>query len=396
MAGLVRHISAIAARVGLVVSVAVLASACSTPLYLLRSAYEEGRILWRREPIGEVLARPEVDAETRSKLELVLAVREFARDSLGLEVGGAYGSFSEVPPGALLQVVSAAERTRLAPYEWWFPIVGRVSYKGFFSGEEALAEAKRLEARGYDTYVRGSVAFSTLGWFDDPVLSSWLRAGPVRIAGVVIHELLHRTTYLSGQTAFNESFASFVGGRGAIAFFAATRGEDAPATREARGAWRGELEESQRLAAAVRELESLYEAAARDHRPLEEVLAARRPIFAMLGDPERMNNAVVLARSAYLDRLDCFDAVYEGSGGDLRLAIERVRRASEESSDPYAALTALAGPAAAGGPAASEPGTACRGTGSQRAGAASGSAARSSRSPSGGTSPAPGNQTKSG
>ena len=144
---------------------------CS-PTYIARSGWEEARILLARQSIEGLLARPELDAQTRAKLELVLAVRKFAANDLGLDVGDAYASFSIVPPGALLQVVSAAQKTKLVPYEWWFPIVGSVDYKGYFELVDAQAEAARLDGEGYDTYVRPSVAFSTLGWFDDPVLSS--------------------------------------------------------------------------------------------------------------------------------------------------------------------------------------------------------------------------------
>jgi predicted aminopeptidase len=315
---------------------------CS-PGYVTRSAWEEARILWRREPIAELLERPGLDGETRAKLETVLAARRFARDALGLEVGGAYMSFSHVPPGALLHVVSAAERTRLEPYTWWFPIVGSVTYKGYFEPLDADEEARRLGDRGYDTYVRPSVAFSTLGWLDDPVLSSWLVSDRVRLVELVLHELLHRTTYVAGQTSFNESFANFVGHRGAIAFFAATDGNGAETTVRARSAWNAELAASERLMRAIEALRELYAAAGRESRPVDVVLAERRTVFAELGDPAVINNAVILARSAYEDRLGWFESV--GRGSDLRVAIARIADAAEErSGDPWAALQGLVPP----------------------------------------------------
>ena len=158
----------------------------------------------------------------------------------------------------MLHVVSAAERTRLEPYEWWFPIVGSVDYKGYFELADAQAEASRLSGEGYDIYVRPSVAFSTLGWFDDPVLSSWLRADPVRIAELLIHELLHRTWYVSGETAFNESLATFVGHVGAVEFFRAHDGAEAATTQRAVAAWQETLTDSRQWAAAVAELKELY------------------------------------------------------------------------------------------------------------------------------------------
>jgi predicted aminopeptidase len=317
---------------------------CS-PTYVLRSAWEEGRILLGRAPIEEVLERPEVDADVRVKLELVLEVRRFAAARLGLDVGGAYSAYSEVPPGALLHVVSAAEQTRLVPYTWWFPIVGSVTYKGFFEEADARAAAAALKEEGYDTWVRGTVAFSTLGWFDDPVLSSWMRSDEIQLADLVIHELLHRTIYVSGKTAFNESFASFVGHRGAIAFFAARDGPDADTTRRAEEAWRTAQETSRKWEDAVARLKRLYADARRERWPREKTLARRAEVFAELGPADRVNNAVILAQLAYQQHFDRFEQAFERSGGDLGKTIEWVGEVSGDSDEPFAALAdALASP----------------------------------------------------
>ncbi len=149
-------------------------SGCS-PFYVIRAAYEEGKILWRREPIPEYLEKPELGADTQDKLKLVLAVREYARDVLKLNVGGSYSSYSYVDRPDLTYILTAAPRTELRPYTWWFLIVGRVPYKGYFSKEDAATAAKELESEGYDTNIRTSAAFSTLGWFDDPLLAHLLR-----------------------------------------------------------------------------------------------------------------------------------------------------------------------------------------------------------------------------
>lgn len=363
---------------------AVLAAALSflvgcggcSPTYVLRSGWEEARILLARQSIEAALERPDLDPDTRAKLELVLAVRRFAADGLGLDVGEAYASFSIVPPGALLQVVSAAERTRLEAYTWWFPIVGDVDYKGFFELPDAEAEAERLQAEGYDTYVRPSIAFSTLGWFDDPVLSSWLRSDPVRIAELLIHELLHRTWYVSGETAFNESLASFAGHVGAIEFFRAHDGPSAPTTVRAEEAWRDALRDAALWASAVAELKSLYAISAAEERPLEQILDDRKVIFERLRRevaassaqgqaatsplptptpvpvptatpaptrrPITLNNAVILANYAYMRDLSAFDRLYVASGSDLRATIARLRQITDGADDPFAAVAAAA------------------------------------------------------
>ena len=170
-------------------------------------------------------------------------------------------------------------------------------------------EAERLEGRGYDTYVRGSVAFSTLGWLDDPVLSNWMQSSRVELAELVLHELLHRTTYLAGQTDFNESYANFVGHRGAIAYFEEVDGPEAATTIEARKHWQAQVASSGRLGSALERLRALYAQAESDGRAEADVLRDRRAIFAELGDPDKVNNAVLLSRMAYLDRLAWFDEV---------------------------------------------------------------------------------------
>jgi len=203
----------------------IILSGCS-PFYVLRAAYEEGKILWRREPIAQFLEKPDINQETQEKLKLVLAVREYARDVLKFNVGGSYASYSYVDRPDLTFILTAAPKTELIPYTWWFLIVGRVPYMGYFSKADAEEAAAELRAEGYDTNIRTSAAFSTLGWFDDPLLSHLLRYDKVTLADVVFHELFHNTLYVKGAGNFNESSANFIGHRAAIDFFRDRFGEN--------------------------------------------------------------------------------------------------------------------------------------------------------------------------
>jgi len=322
------------------------ASSCADyPRYLLRAGIEEGRILWRRRPIEELLVGP-LDDDTRRKLELTLSLRDYAVSHLGLDVGGSYRSLAEVDQRQVIHVISAAPRDSLQPYTWWFPIVGAVPYRGYFDRDDADALARDLEARGFDTYVRPSVAFSTLGWFDDPLLSNLLRLDPVRLADVVLHELSHNTIYLAGQAMFNESFANFVGQRGAIAYFA-THG-DAAAAETATARWRDSLDFSAFLGDQLGRLQEAYErgvdAAAR------EVLfdAMRRRFAARTWRSDRfsdfaaapINNAILAQRRVYVGNLDLFQRCFDRHGGDLAAAIRFVVAAARRGDDPYAAVAA--------------------------------------------------------
>ena len=194
------------------------AAGCTVP-YALRVAYEEIRILWGRQSIVQVLADDGLDDSTREKLTLVLEARAFARDVLAFDVGDNYATLARVDGDAVVHVVTAAYRDRLEAYTWRYPVVGRVPYRGFFDQSRAQRYAAELEARGLDTAVWPSAAFSTLGWFADPLLSNMLEHDPVELMTVVFHELTHVQLYVPSAAEFNESLANFVGHRAATTFF---------------------------------------------------------------------------------------------------------------------------------------------------------------------------------
>jgi predicted aminopeptidase len=341
-------------KVGLTTALmAVLFSACS-PLYVMRAAYEEGKILWRREPIADFIARPEVTSDTQEKLRLVLATRDYARDQLQFNVGGSYASYSYVDRPDLTYVVLAAPKTELKPYTWWFLIVGSVPYKGYFSKADAEAEIERLKAEGYDTNLRTSAAFSTLGWFDDPLLSHLLKYDKVLLSEIVFHELFHNTLYIKGAGAFNESSANFVGHRAAIDFFRDRFGEGSPEHRRALDLWEEEKEFGAFIDEVARELTALYgRDLARDDklRLREEVFTrskaewsrriADRPLHRFRGFGQQpLNNAVLMHYVVYLKDLDLFESLYQACGGNLRRTIEVMRDTVKEQGEPFEAVRA--------------------------------------------------------
>lgn len=322
-------------------------SACS-PLYVLRAGYEEARILWHRQPIRGLLQDDErIDAATREKLRLVLRVRGFAERELGFRVGESYTSISRLPTPPTIFVVSAAPRTRLEPYTWWFPIVGRVAYKGFFNADAAAMEARRLQAAGFDTATRTAAAFSTLGWFADPLLPRLLEYDFPTLVNVVLHELFHNTFYLAGETAFNESLANFAGHRGAIAYFTREHGAAHENARAANDAWQAELAAAEFFARARSRLDTLYAAALSDAEKLERraaVFAHIRAEFESLTGTAiadfrtgEINNAVVLQYLTYLTDLHVFERAYRQNGRNLRRTLEAIRSAAE-AAQPFDAV----------------------------------------------------------
>ncbi len=326
--------------------------------YLLRAAWAEAGILWRRTPIERVVADPRTDAATRGKLLLVLAARGFAASELGLKAGGTFTTYSTLDRDTLVLVLSAARSDRLEAYTWRYPIVGRVPYKGFFSFAEATREARKLERAGLDTYVRVANAFSTLGWFDDPLLSTVVAYDSATLAETVIHELTHSTVFARGHVDFNESFASFVGARGAEAFFR-SRGDSVRARRVAAG-WRDEVRLSRFYATLAGRLERLYATPGVNGPQMREARAgvfrlAAAELAGSLGgqletiDGRRLaarplNNAVLLARRVYATDLERFDAALAMRGGDLRVLVGDVVRAAAEGADPWTALAPVPAP----------------------------------------------------
>jgi predicted aminopeptidase len=333
------------------VAIAAILPGCS-PMYVLRAAYEEGKILWRREPIADFVDKKDLQVDTQEKLKLVLAVRKYARDVLKFNVGGSYASYSRVDRPDLTYIVMAAPETELRPYTWWFFIVGNVPYKGFFSRDEAEAEIARLKAQGYDTTLRTSAAFSTLGWFDDPLLSHLLRYDKAILTEIVFHELFHNTLYIKGAGAFNESSANFVGHRAAIDFFRARFGASSQEYARAVQIWNDEREFGHFIAEVAQTLRDLYsrkisrEAKIRlreqvFERSKEEWQRriADRPNHSFRGFGQRpLNNAVLMHYLVYLKDLDMYESLYDACGQDLGRTIDTLRKAVDKRSEPFEAV----------------------------------------------------------
>jgi len=346
-----------AALIVLVIAVILLLS--PTGCYLSRGAWEEGKILARRKPIVEIVRDPRVNPATRRKLQIVLAARQYAKDSIRLRAKESFTTYSPLDKDTLVLVLSAAYRDRLEPYTWWFPIVGRVPYKGYFDFSTARRDAERFYREGYDVSLRPSDAFSTLGWFNDPLLSTSLRRDSLDLVNTVIHELTHNTFYAPSSVAFNESFASFVGARGAAAFFR-SRGQPLAAAKVDAG-WEDEKMLGVFWSTLTHTLDSAYKAHPKDSAArvavrdtvyqrarmilIDEIGPRLRTISPLYAQRVPLDNASLLARRVYARNLDLFDAVYAREGRDLKRTIGRIIGLAKSSSkDPYGALRRWLGP----------------------------------------------------
>lgn len=347
-------------RLMLTVVVVLVAYLGLTPTghYLLRAGWEEALILKKRQPIVDIVRDSAITPLTRQKLQLVLSARGFAEDSIGLKTMESFTTFTQLDSDTLVLVLSGAYKDRLRSKTWWFPIVGRVPYKGYFDVEQAKAAAKQLGEEGFDVYLRPASAFSTLGWFNDPLLSTTLRADSIDLVNTVIHEVTHNTFYASGSASFNESFANFVGARGSAWFF---RSRGSPqAASQADDRWSDEKLMAGFWAQLYRTIDSTFTAHPDDRErriSLRDSIyrAARQTLVHDLGprmriispralERVRLDNGAVMARRVYLTDVEVFDAVFAREQGDLKAAIGKIiELAKSDPKKPFDAVRKYVG-----------------------------------------------------
>lgn len=301
-----------------------------------------------RRRISDVLAAGRLPKAQQRKLRLVLLAREYAFGELGLRRTGAYTLYYDTGGKPVAYNVSAAPKDQLSPRVWSFPIVGSVPYLGFFDKRQAVAMRDRLAAQGLDTCLRAVSAYSSLGWFDDPVYSPMLEASEARLIELVIHESTHTTVFLSGRAGFNESFATFIGQQGTLNLLARLYGPRSPEVRHAQASFVRHRRFAQLISELYGRLEKLYA------QPItrRQKIARRRKVFAWAKRSYRarfrvhgsflrrpLNNAVVLSHGRYLSGLRFHRRVFACARRDLRRMISLLRRA-QELGDPVTRVAA--------------------------------------------------------
>jgi predicted aminopeptidase len=324
----------------LLVAVSLLPLGC----YYAHLAEGQARMLLARQAVEDLLAEPGTAAELTEQLRLATAVRRFARE-LGLDVGEQYTSYVDWPGDRVVTTVVATRPGEIEARGFWFPLIGRVPYKGYFELQRAEREAARLTAEGLDTCLFPVLAFSTLGWFADPLTAPLARSP--RLVETLIHELVHATLYLPDQPDFNEGLATFVGQEGAVRF-AEREGPEA-AVRE-----RTRVEEDRRVAAELQafrdDVRALYATLPpgpeRDTARAERERAARADLASLplttrdplwVSQQARLNDACQALAGTYQGDLARYARALEADGGDLPRFLERARAAAD-APDPRAAL----------------------------------------------------------
>lgn len=330
---------------------------CGNLGYYLQSAHGQLDLLARARPVSEVLADPGTPEDLKARLAAAQAAREFASRELGLPDNRSYRNYAELARPYVVWNVFAAPELSTRLHEWCFPVAGCVTYRGYFALEDAEAFAASLRARGFEAFVSGVPAYSTLGWFNDPVLSTFIRYPETEVARLMFHELAHQVAYLPGDTEFNESFATTVEAEGM------RRWLDAAGTPAARAAYEDLQEKKRRFVALVLEyrgrLEKVYALPVSDdekRRRKREVLEELRGEYARLKESwggwggydrwfaQDLGNAHLGSVAAYTRLVPAFQALLAEQGGDLPRFYESVREVSRLSSEERAArLAELAG-----------------------------------------------------
>lgn len=196
-------------------AIVAVVSGCQTIGYYAQAAKGQYQILANQKRIDKLIADPQTPAELRLKLELVQNLRAFAKDSLKLPADNNYLKYVDVHRPYVVWNVQAAPKFSLQPRTWWYPVVGSLEYRGYFSEAGAHRYAAHIAKKGVDVYVDGVEAYSTLGWFKDPVLNTFINLSEPELAETIFHELGHKRVFCSGDTDFNEAYATTVGQEGA-------------------------------------------------------------------------------------------------------------------------------------------------------------------------------------
>ncbi len=323
--------------------------------YLFKSAYNQVALLNARVPIEKALQDPSLTADEKAKLELTLNVRKFAAQELGLNVDKNYSTYVKLDRPFVSYAISASPKWRLETYRWSFPIVGKVPYKAYFKEADALEEEADLKKLGLDTYVRGVTAYSTLGWFNDPLLSSMLRGKEAYLVNTIIHESVHATLFIKSEADFNERLATFLGNKGMEIYYRKLEGVDSATLKSVVQDSADDQVFSKFITTEIKELEQWYLQLPKEQQT-EEVRQQRisqiQKNFISQVLPKlksrsmegfakaQLNNARLVVYKTYMQDLKDFEKLYELVGNNF-VEFMKVCRSLERHKNPSEGLKEL-------------------------------------------------------
>lgn len=319
----------------IVALLALAMGSCRTVEFYGQAVSGQVGMLVKRQPIEKVEAKTE-DAELKERLALTRKVLEFAERELLMPSGGSYELYADLGREHLVWLVYAAPELSMEPKDWWYPVVGRQDYRGYFREDRAREEAAQLEAAGYETWVSEVDAFSTLGWFRDPVLNTFAGYEEVDFVELIFHELTHRKYYVRGNTPFNEGMAEAVAREGVRRWFRATGRPLLVEKYEDR--LRRVEQAGKEIGGAVERLKRIYEGAQSDEEKRSEkeleLAKLKKGLRRLRGEwggglkswiDGPVNNARLNSFITYEAEVPRFAALIEACGGDFEVFWKRVR-----------------------------------------------------------------------
>ena len=329
-----------------VVAVSILLLSCETISYYSQAARGQMQILFQRADIQRLRERDDIDASVRSKLDMILAIRNFADEELLLPVGGNYLTYVDLEREHVVWNVFAAPEFSVDPVIWCYPVAGCVTYRGYFSEAAASNFAEQMGLDGFDVYIGGVDAYSTLGWFDDSLLSTVISRTDHQLAALVFHELSHQLLYVPGDTKFNESFATAVEREGLNRWLEYNNQSTVVTQAQLENARQSEF--VQLVTAFRNKFDQLYaqELSDVDKRQRKHALQGelRKEYQTLKSDWEgnisydgwfsrSLNNAQLSTVSTYNDLVPVFDKLLENVGGDLTEFYDSVIKISNLSEE---------------------------------------------------------------
>jgi predicted aminopeptidase len=295
----------------------VLLSGCETLSYYTQAIGGQMSLLASAKPLDAWLADPGTPEDLRARLRTAQQIRAFASRELGLPDNASYRSYADLGRPFVVWNVFATPEFSVEPKRECFPFTGCVPYLGFFSEPAARAHAAKLKKDGLDVHLGGVLAYSTLGWFSDPLLSTFIRYPDAQVARLVFHELAHQVAYASGDTTFNESFAVVVEEEGVRRWLAAQGHEKDLA------AFHAAQVRKRAFAAAVKETRDRLAVVFASGASADEMRRRKREEFDRLREqfpgavPAQPNNAFLASVSLYTEMVPAFEHLLAESGGDL-------------------------------------------------------------------------------
>jgi predicted aminopeptidase len=324
---------------GAFVALLAAAAGCSTVGYYAQSIHGHFAMLKEARPIDEVVADPGTPDSLRERLKRAGEMRDFASKELQLPDNRSYRSYADLKRPFVVWNVFATPELSLELKQWCYPVVGCAGYRGYFDRAAADRAAEQLRSEGYETNVRGVPAYSTLGWFSDPLLNTFIGGTEGQLAGLVFHELAHQVVFVGGDTTFNESFATAVEREGVRRWLQA-HGDD-----QSRRAYAEFAQRRSQFIALLLDYRTQLDALYRSDASANEKRAGKQRLFtALKGDYARLraewggfsgydrffaqdlNNAHLGAVGAYNDLVPAFEVLLAQSGGDFARFYKEVSR----------------------------------------------------------------------